>query len=230
MHSKPLIILVVIFLVAASICSQSAVFDLKASPKIGGTFNAPPTDEGTASRDMGPSTCTKVTGGTIGTVECCATDLKTTERWCTTCDATNPPSNCTPPELQFHGSTTGSGVFEAQPLPPSNTTVPQGGGGTFEAQQAPVTPGDTGNPKIAGGFNTLPPPTGSPPPPAIEGTQAPTLTEEPAPPDCLEGQVLDEESGLCVLEEPEQSQPEEQEQQPSEEGDGSDDGNNDNDN
>jgi hypothetical protein len=55
------------------------------------------------------------------------------------------------------------------------------------------------------------------------------------PEDCPEGQVLDEESGICVLEEPEvadvpeQSEPEEPEQ-PSSEGDGSQDSGNNDDN
>jgi hypothetical protein len=106
----------------------------------------------------------------------------------------------------------GGGTFEAQQIPSSNTTTPQGGGGTFEAQQAPVTPGDTAAPKIAGGFNTLPQP------PTDEGTQAPTLTEETAP-ICPEGQVLDEQTNLCVPEEPGVSEEEleESEQQSSEE-------------
>jgi len=62
------------------------------------------------------------------------------------------------------------------------------------------------------------------------------LTEEPAPPVCLEGQVLDEQTGLCALEEPEvpeeepgQSEQEGQEQS-AEEGDGSEDGNDNNNN
>jgi hypothetical protein len=62
------------------------------------------------------------------------------------------------------------------------------------------------------------------------------LEEEPIPP-CPGAQVLDEESGLCVLveaevtDEQEQSEPEEPEVQSSEEGDGSEDDNsNDDDN
>jgi hypothetical protein len=96
------------------------------------------------------------------------------------------------------------------------------------------------------------------PPTTTEETQPATVEEEPSAPvcqgglefnenlgfcvpeDCPEGQVLDEESGICVLEEPEaaedpaqsepqeeQSEPEQPEQQSSE-GDGSqDNGNND---
>ena len=128
-----------------------------------------------------------------------------------------PPSNTTIPQ--------GGGVFEAQPLPPSGPAIPPGGGGTFETQQAPLAPGDTANPKIAGGFNTLPTDEGATgaPPSTAEETQPPTLTEEPTPPVCLEGQVLDEESNLCVLEEPEAAQ---EEPEQTEEGDGSEDGNN----
>ena len=71
MHCKTLIFAVVIFLVVALVDSPSAVFDVNASRKIGGTFNAPPVDEGTASRKMGSYTCTKIPGGgTIGQVEC----------------------------------------------------------------------------------------------------------------------------------------------------------------
>lgn len=32
--------------------------------------------------------------GTIGKVECCDIDLKDGKMYCTICDATNPPSNC----------------------------------------------------------------------------------------------------------------------------------------
>ena len=258
MTTKPLIFVVAIFLVASLVYSPSAVFNLKASPKIGGTFNAPQTegvfnapltdegaagepsaDDGTVSREMYPYTCTKYGGGTIGKVDCCAQEKQAPNRiWCTTCDATNPPSNCTP-RTQIR--TEGGGTFEAQQIPTSNTTIPQGGGGTFEAQQAPVTPGGTAAPKIAGGFNTLPPPpteegAAGAPPPVDEGTQPPALTEEPAPPVCLEGQVLDEQTNLCVLEEPEvpeeepgQSEPEGQDQS-TEEGDDSQDGNDNNNN
>jgi hypothetical protein len=76
-------------------------------------------------------------------------------------------------------------------------------------------------------------------PPATDETQPATVEEEPVPP-CPEGQALDEELGLCVLEEPEaaeeqqESQPERDQQQSedegdqrqSEEGDGSEDNNN----
>jgi hypothetical protein len=85
--------------------------------------------------------------------------------------------------------------------------------------------------------------------PATEGAQPATVEEKPVPTcpegqilneesglcvveDCPEGQVLDEESNLCVLEEPEaaeepeQSESEEPKEQSSEEGDDSEDNSN----
>jgi hypothetical protein len=47
-------------------------------------------------RNMGANQCVKLDNGTIGQVYCCAKDLDTSKVWCTTCDATNPPSNCGP--------------------------------------------------------------------------------------------------------------------------------------
>ena len=184
---NPVIFAVISVLAVALVYSPTTVFDLNASLKIGGDFNAPqtdegaaedpPTDEGTASRQMGTYTCTKIPGGgTIGEVECCAIDLNTLITWCTTCAATNPPSNCGPPEQQFHtlpnattvpkggifqsqpaplnGSVPSGGTFETQPPPPSGPAIPPGGGGTFES---------------GGTFNPLQPPTeegavGAPPP------------------------------------------------------------------
>jgi hypothetical protein len=228
-----------------------------ATPTDEGAAGEPPADEGTASRKMGPSTCTKIPdGGTIGQVECCAVDLDTSTTWCTTCAATNPPSNCGPAEQEYPSrpqTPQSGGVLETDPTTPSGPAIP--GGGIFQTPSAPLTPDDTVTPKGGGVFNTpqtggvfniQPPPTdegaaGAPPPvdestlpPTEEGTPPPTLTEEPAPPVCLEGQVLDEQTGLCVLEEPEvpevepgQSEQEGQEQS-AEEGDGSEDGNDNN--
>lgn len=69
-------------------------------------------------------------------------------------------------------------------------------------------------------------------PPADQqtGDQLTQPTTEPMPP-CPEGQVLDEETNLCVLEEPdaaeeEPAQPEPEEEQPSEESDSGDEGSN----
>jgi len=66
------------------------------SPKDEGAAGEPPADDGTAERKMSPYVCGKFAGGTIGKVECCAIEIATNKTWCTTCDATNPPSNCGP--------------------------------------------------------------------------------------------------------------------------------------
>ena len=106
------------------------------------------------------------------------------------------------------------GVLETPPTTPSGPAIPPGGGGIFQTPSPPLTPDDIVPPKGGGVFNTpqtggvfkaLPPTDeGAPgaPPPEDEDTQPPALTEE-VPPVCPEGQVLIEESGLCVLEEPE---------------------------
>jgi hypothetical protein len=53
-------------------------------------------------RKMGTYICEHIPGsGTIGQVECCAPDLDTADIWCTTCDNTQPPSNCGPAEQQY---------------------------------------------------------------------------------------------------------------------------------
>jgi hypothetical protein len=147
------------------------------------------------------------------------------------------------------------GVLEQPPTPPAGPFVPPQGG---VLQQPP--PGEGGGPQpLTRGQGVLPQDGGlqqQPPadqgaaelPPASEGTQPATVEEEPVLPcpegqvldeqtglcvleDCPEGQVLDEGSGICVPEEPEaaeeeaaQSQPEEE--QPSEESDSGDGGNN----
>jgi len=112
------------------------------------------------------------------------------------------------------------GVLETPPTTPSGPAIPPGGG-IFQTPSAPLTPDDIVTPKGEGVFNTpqtggvfkalpptdegaagAPPPVDEAAPPVDEDTQPPTLTEE-APPVCPESQVLIEESGLCVLEEPE---------------------------
>ena len=45
-------------------------------------------------RKMGPYSCKPNNDGSIGTTKCCAIDEETMLNWCTTCDNTNPPSNC----------------------------------------------------------------------------------------------------------------------------------------
>ena len=49
--------------------------------------------------NMTPYACSS-SGAPTGKVECCAIDTTNGNTWCTTCDATNPPSNCSERELQ----------------------------------------------------------------------------------------------------------------------------------
>jgi hypothetical protein len=179
------------------------------------------------------------------------------ELYCSTCQngGTRGMINCSDPELQFR-STRGpfalpglpsaplGGIFQSQPsgpaIPPGggvlqtepNTTssgpvVPPGNVGTLEEQ---IAPGGINNPQIGGTLDTLQSTndgvTGVPPP-ANGGTETPTLTGETAP-ICPEGQVLDGRTGLCVPEEPNESE-DETEQQSSEEDSSEDNNNNDND-
>ena len=155
------------------------------------------------------------------------------------------------------GPVPSGGIFEEQQIPPSGPAIPPSGpaippsgpaiprGGTFESGGGfrtlqPIQEGATGAPS---------PPVDEAAPPTEEETQPSTLTEEQAPvcqegqvfneesglcvlEDCPEGQVLDEEAGLCVLEEPEvaEDEPEQVEidepEQQSSEGDGSQDNGN----
>jgi hypothetical protein len=158
------------------------------------------------------------------------------------------PSLPTPPIAGENIVPGDTGVLEQQPQTPP-TFAPGTSPGVLEQleQSEGVSPGfleRQQQPPADQGAAELP---------ATEGTQPATVGEEPVP--CPEGQVLDEESGLCVLEDcpegqildeetnlcvleepevaeeqPEQSEPEEPEQQSSEEGDGSEDNSNDNDN
>ena len=47
--------------------------------------------------DSSDDRCNKIDSSkTIGQVECCSYDINDGKMYCTTCDATNPPSNCSP--------------------------------------------------------------------------------------------------------------------------------------
>jgi hypothetical protein len=101
-----------------------------------------------------------------------------------------------------NGTVPSGRTFEEQPIPPTGPAIP--GGGIFQTPSAAFTEDGTVNPQTGGVFNAQPPSadegaTGVSPP-ANGGTEAPTLTEKAAP-ICPEGQVLDEQTGLCVLEE-----------------------------
>lgn len=170
MQYKFMLFVVISFLVVALIYSSFSTFEVNA-------------------RNMTPYSCGPRSGGTIGTVECCAVDLDTSATWCTTCDATNPPSNCSEAELQFK---------EQPPTPPLTPRgAPTLGEIAPEVEQPPTPPQPT--PRTQG-QSVLPGEGVLQQPPVDEETQPQDVEKEPL---CLEGQVLDEETGLCVLEEPE---------------------------
>jgi hypothetical protein len=248
MQSRPLVFVVILCLIVALIYTPSAVFDLYASPlkggildspQTGGVFNespsddgaagVPPADDGTAERVYYYS-CEKLPGGgTIGKTKCCGVDHSPdgpefNKTYCTTCDATNPPSNCGPREEQINrlgnGTLQSGGTYQEQP--PSPPFIPGGGGGgVIQTPSAPLSQDGRLNPQTGGVFNALPPLQ------TDEGTQPPTLTEETAPM-CPEGQVLDEQTNVRVPEE--SNEPEDDtEQQSSEEDSLEDNSNDDND-
>lgn len=180
---------------------------------------------GQAGRDIGEYTCDPVVGGKV---ECCAIDFNTGDTWCTTCDDTSPPSNCSEAELQMG--------LEQPPTPPTPPLTPRGaptlGEIAPEVEQPPTPPQPT--PRTPG-QSVLPGEGVLQQPPADDGTEEvaprrvepPTADEATQPPepltDCPEDQILDEETSRCVLEEPEAA-----DQLQSEEDDGSSEDDNDN--
>lgn len=230
--SKSLIIVVISVLVVALIYSTPYTFIVFAAPKGSGFDNGVCTNS--------PETLSAT---------CCWLDVDKGETVCQTCSInleTGDFEDCDPEEIQYKTTppTTGEGVLpqdgvlEQPPTPPpSGPAAPLQDGGVL---QQPPSEGVA--PPLTRGQGVLPQDGVLQQPPADEGTEAaPRTVEPPSTADeatpCPEGQVLDEEAGLCVLEEPEvvdvpeQSEPEEPEQQSSEEEDSSgDNSNNDNDN
>jgi hypothetical protein len=186
------------------------------------------------------------------------------EIYCSICEdgGTRGKINCSDPELQYIkevrpdlGVFPQDGVLEQPPTPPPTGPFVPPQGGVSQQQPSvggglqPLTRGQGVLPQDGGLQQQPPADQGATEPSATERTQPATDEEEPLPPcpegqvldeetglcvmeDCPEGQVLDEESGICVLAEPEtaaeepaQSEPEE-ENQPSEESDLGEDGNN----
>jgi hypothetical protein len=139
--------------------------------------------------------------------------------------------SCSDKELQYLESTVPGlgefpegGVLEQPPPPPTGPFAPPQGG----VIQQPPSEGEGAQP-LTRGQGVLP--QGSalqqqqqqPTDEEAARTVEPPAEEEatlppPEPLPCPEGQVLDEETGLCVPEEPEQSELEEQDQEVSEEG------------
>ncbi len=125
MPSKAVVLAVTSFLVVILIYGPTVTFEIFAKPP-----------------KLGPITCHTGQGLPPGQTECCQPTLSSvTGRvllvFCTTCDDTNPPSNCSPRYL-----TTG-GAARTNALPPSGNNT------------GPITNGQTGLPTAAG--SVLPP-------------------------------------------------------------------------
>ena len=110
-------------------------------------------------RKMNTATYTSNNDGTIGTVTCCALDQDTMVQWCTTCDNTKPPSNCSEAEQQFHtkggenaNPNSGGGVLsndDSSNQGGSNTVDPDKIiGGTFNDESS-------GNPEVSTDSNKI---------------------------------------------------------------------------
>jgi hypothetical protein len=124
MSSKALVLAVASFLVVILIYGPIVTFEVFAKPP-----------------KLGPITCHTGQGLPPGQTECCQPTLSSvTGRvllvFCTTCDDTNPPSNCSPRYL------TSGGAAQTNVLPPSGNNT------------GPITNGQTGLPSSLG--NALP--------------------------------------------------------------------------
>lgn len=234
MYSKPVIFVVISILVVVLIYS---------SVSASGVFAVPPDD------NWGESRGTCETSGDGLTVTCCWRERIPGsilgESYCQTCKKTVTGGgiriDCDPKELQFREQppTTGEGVLpqdgvlEQPPTPPPTGPVAPLQDGVLEQlpSEGVIPPLKQGKGVLPrdGVLEQQPADQGAAEPPATEGSQPAIVEEEPVPP-CPEGQVLDEESGLCVLEETEAAEEpepaEELEEQPTEEGSDSSEDNN----
>jgi hypothetical protein len=145
MRSKPLVIVVISLLVIALIFSSYSRSDVFAKGKV--TTGSLDCSSGENGREM----CCQDETGSQGIVI----------RWCTICDATSPPSNCTP---RFN-----SGSIPITPPKSNDAQVPNGGG---PIQQTPPpltalqqTTCPDGSARDASG--NCPLVTQTPPPPAL---------------------------------------------------------------
>jgi hypothetical protein len=226
LYNKPLIFVLITGLVLALVYSPAATTFY--------VFAAPP-----ASGFLNPDGCNFPSGGSGNLksgdkVACCwregpAQDIVK----CQTCTWTEGVgySGCSNPQTMVEGRLPGlgtlpeDGVLEVPPTPPSGPAAPLQGG-VLEQQPpsqegaAPLTRGQGVLPEEGvlqqeptdGGTGSTP--RTVEPPSEDEATQPLT---EPVPP-CPEGQVLNEETNLCVLEEQEATEePTTEEEQPSEE-------------
>jgi hypothetical protein len=256
LYTKPIIFVVVSILAIVLISSPSSTFSAPWDGRSAGSVVCDSTG-GQSANGLALVECCwheKVTPGT-GDPRFENADY---ERYCSECEdgGTRGKINCSDPELQFFTRTPGDlpeyGVLEQQPTPPtSGPAAPLQGGVLEQLEQGEATPGFM--PGFLQRQQQQPPPTDQGaaelPPPATEETQPATAEEDQpvpvcqeglefnedlgfcVPEDCPDGQVLDEESGICVLEEPETAEEEEPAQsepgeQPSDEPDQEGDTNN----
>jgi hypothetical protein len=141
--SKPVILLVISFLVVGLIYSSYSRSDVFAKPKV-------TRGQVECSGKGDPSNPAK-------RIKCCQTetDNKGIEiRWCTVCDNTDPPSNCGPRYQERRAPTTGEanlptggGVIEqpATPKKHGGTVLPKGGGALENPSTDQVTNSKKGN-------------------------------------------------------------------------------------
>ncbi|MDN5846232.1 MAG: hypothetical protein L0H53_08165 [Candidatus Nitrosocosmicus sp.] len=83
-----------------------------------------------------PYTCSGV-GAPEGKVVCCDLDTSNGNMWCTTCDDTNPPSNCSQRELQMKEQPP---TTDDQPTKSGDSVFPNEGKVLDEQQPKPKSP------------------------------------------------------------------------------------------
>jgi hypothetical protein len=225
LYSKPLIFVIISALVVLLVYSSYSTSDVFALTR-------------------GPVIC-QLVGSETDVYECCQTETDDDGieiQWCTMCDRALPEgSQCTErqPGRIF-------GALEQPPTPPpSGPSAPLQGGVLEQPPSQGVAPPLTQDQGVLpeDGVLQLPPAeqdAAELPPPTAKETQPAAVEEEQSvpvcqerlefnedlgfcvPTECPEGQLLDDETGICVLEEPETAEePEEQPQgeQPQEEPD-----------
>ena len=194
--SKPLTFVVISVLVVALVYVSISALNVFAAPN-----KAPPNAD---------CVLEDVPGVTDKVQTCCWTEMtygsSFAVKFCQHCNSdgtgcglktqiglTSPPSG---PVAPLQG-----GVLEQPPTPPPTGPAAPLQGGVLERQQL--------QPPAEQGVAELPPP-------ATEETQPATAEEEQSVPVCQEGQVLDEESGICMLEEQPAAAEEPQAEEPTE--------------
>jgi hypothetical protein len=210
MQRRSLCSVVTSVLIIALLYSPLSAFKVNALPPDpnyeGGTCSGITTNKNTGSLDR---TCcwTQTKEGSKGV-------FKPRAKYCQTCsaDAEGKFTFCSAKRIAEVVSDEPPTPLPTQPSGPF--VLPEEG-----VLQEPTTPpSDPAAPMQDGVLQKQPPSDqGAAEPPATEGTQPATMEEEPLP-SCPEDQVLDEETGLCVVEEIEAAEePPAEEEQPSEE-------------